>query len=113
MRVRVQQETDEQSASAIAEALARNFEEDIEVFHEHGDEPIATATASVSGAGGSAPTTANGAGPAGEELGPTSNCSRRLRTSNRGVPRGTSSVWPSRGNCSCATDWTCGSARTA
>ena len=71
MKVRVQQETDEQSASAIAEALARNFGEDIEVFHEHGDEPIATATASVSGAGGSAPTTVNGAGPAGEELGPT------------------------------------------
>ena len=69
MKVRVQQKTDERSASAIAEALARNFGEDIEVFHEHGDKPIATATASVSGVGRSGPTT--DAGSVGEELGPT------------------------------------------
>jgi len=71
MKVRVQQETDEQSASAIAQALARNFGEDIEVVREHGDEPIATATARVSGAG-STPATSNGAPePDGEQLEPT------------------------------------------
>ena len=71
MKVRVQQETDEQSASAIAQALARNFGEEIKVFHERGDEPIATATPSVSGAGGSRPASSDSAGSAGEELGPT------------------------------------------
>jgi len=70
MRVRVRQETDEQSASAIAQALARNFGEDIEVFWEHGDEPIATATTRAGGTGGSL--SAGGAGdPADEQLGPT------------------------------------------
>ena len=66
MRVRVQSNTDKQSARAIAQALARNFGEDIEVVAEGGDDPIATATAATGGG-----TSRNGTTDPTEELGPT------------------------------------------
>ena len=70
MRVRVRQETDEQSASAIAQALARNFGEDIEVLPEGEGEPIATATPGA--------TASNGTSGAGEDLEPTAREHRLL-----------------------------------
>jgi acetyl-CoA carboxylase carboxyltransferase component len=70
MQVRVRQETDEQSASAIAQALARNFGEDIEVLPEGEGEPIATATPRA--------TASNGTSGAEEELEPTPREQRLL-----------------------------------
>jgi acetyl-CoA carboxylase carboxyltransferase component len=43
MKVRVDERTDEESAHAIAKALAQNFREEVSVYHQSGDEPLATA----------------------------------------------------------------------
>jgi acetyl-CoA carboxylase carboxyltransferase component len=45
MKVRVDDQTDEQAANVIAKALAQNFEEEISVYREGGDEPIASSRA--------------------------------------------------------------------
>ncbi len=74
MRVRVRQETDEQSASAIAQALARNFGEDIEVLPEGEGEPIATAAARTTPGA----TASNGTSGTEEDLEPTAREHRLL-----------------------------------
>jgi len=74
MRVRVRQETDEQSASAIAQALARNFGEDIEVLPEGEGEPIATAAARTT----PGTTAGNDRSGTGEDLEPTAREQRLL-----------------------------------
>ena len=45
MKVRVDEQTDEQAANVIAKALAQNFEEEISVYREGGDEPVASSRA--------------------------------------------------------------------
>jgi len=45
MKVRVDDQTDEQAANVIAKALAQNFEEAVSVYRQGGDEPIASSRA--------------------------------------------------------------------
>ena len=79
MRVRVQPGTDDQSARAIARALARNFGEPIEVLRGDDDEPIATADTGDGAAGTSQEDP--------EELGPTER-ERSLREEIADIERG-------------------------
>ena len=50
MKIRVQEDTDEQVANAIAKALARHFETTIEVYRQGSDECLAAHEAEVTGA---------------------------------------------------------------
>jgi len=72
MRIRVQEDADEQSASAIAKALAQHLSEDVEVYRR-GSEELLASHEFENGASDSekAATAANGAGTATDDLGPT------------------------------------------
>ncbi len=69
MKIRVQPETDEQAANAIAKALAQHFGESIEVYREGSDEPL-TAHKVAENASDSNEDDGTAAGNE-EELGPT------------------------------------------
>jgi len=86
MRVRVQPGTDDQSARAIAQALARNFGEPVEVVRGDGDEPIATADAGDGTADASQAGTASHDDPE-TDLGPTAR-EERLREEIADIERG-------------------------
>ncbi len=70
MKIRVQQDTSEEAANAIARALAENFEDDVEVYRRGSDEVLVTVTHERPSAGA-----AGGGGrerqPQPEDLGPT------------------------------------------
>jgi acetyl-CoA carboxylase carboxyltransferase component len=70
MKIRVQDDTSEEAANAIAHALAENFEDGVEVYRKGSDEPLVTVTHSRQTSG-----TAGGGArerqPQPEDLGPT------------------------------------------
>ncbi len=70
MKIRVQQDTSEEAANAIARALAENFADDVEVYRSGSDEALVTVTHERPSAGA----TSGGAPerqPQPEDLGPT------------------------------------------
>jgi acetyl-CoA carboxylase carboxyltransferase component len=73
MRIRVDPDTTEGEAQAIAEALAEHFADDVELYATTGDEPLASAAAPAGANGG--PAAADGPAGDGEtpvdDLGPT------------------------------------------
>ena len=77
MKIRVHSETTEQDAHVIAKALAQHLDDDIEVYTQGGDEPLATFDQ---------PST-NGAATESDDLGPTDR-ERQLREEIAGIKEG-------------------------
>jgi acetyl-CoA carboxylase carboxyltransferase component len=76
MKIRVDPNTTDHEAQAIAEALAEHFADDVELFATGGDEPLATAAAPAGVASDGASPAGNGETP--DDLGPTEREERLL-----------------------------------
>jgi len=88
MKIRVKHDTGEEAAQAIAEALAQNFEDDVEVYREGSDELVVTASHERAGAASGASGSGTPARPEQpEDLGPTGR-EQRLREEIEGIERG-------------------------
>jgi len=77
MRIRVDPDTTESEAQAIAEALAEHFADDVELYATTGDEPLASAAAPAGAASDGASPAGNGETSA-DDLGPTEREERLL-----------------------------------
>jgi len=91
MKIRVKHDTTEEAAQAIAEALAENFGDDVEVYREGTDELVVSATHESESDAGTAQTPSGGGArertPQDDDLGPTER-ERRLREEIEEIERG-------------------------